>query len=214
MKSWVEQLRTKLIKDNEIYSLTTLEEYEPHITDLFDQLDSKGFVNKEEYSQDIEDRLKKLIKISNETLQFADSYHYIIAICQGYQVMSEILKKHLIIFINFNAMNYNASNKALGTLLKYLQEQIFNGKEGRLNKNVFIDNLSVKIRNSIAHYTYYFENNKIYFCKNIYDDKPIKMNPEQFRQECNELNCLAQLILIIFHDKYHPGGKLLLNGTV
>jgi hypothetical protein len=239
MESRIEQLKTKLVADNEIISLKILEEYEPSINSFFDELDSEGFVSKG-YSQTLSNRLKKFIRVANEAVQLGnifhnmysnkspneiknkdyifeklgfktDIYHYFISVCNGYQVMSELLKKHLILVIDLDAMGYeNAFSRPLGPLVGHLQCN-FSGKEGKFTKNIFVDSLSSKIRNSIAHYTYYLEDYQIHFCKNIHDNDPIKLSLEEFRIECNKLNILTQVLFLIYLDKYHPGGKLLLN---
>jgi hypothetical protein len=298
MESWVEQLRIELINDKEIPNLNTLNKYEPLINEFFDELKSKNLV-KGRCLPEVSKTLIKLTTVSNGAFELANSYHdlyskdsgeieykeyifkrlgfktnrthYLIAICNGYQVMSELLKKHLLLFINFDSIIYESNSKiqklkakiqkdnlkiqklktenqknneeieklktaiqentakiqklkakiqkdtpkkSLGQLIDILKNNLFNGNEGKCQENKFVETLSVNARNSIAHYTYYFEDNVIHLCDSIFDNNPTTISTEEFRRECNELNILTQLLLIIYHDKYYHGGKLLLNGTV
>jgi hypothetical protein len=105
---------------------------------------------------------------------------YIIAICNGYQVISELLKKYLLVIVYFDPIIYEIKSNdqkikkriekgeekilkikkdievktpknTLGQLNNILKNNLINGEEGKCKKNKFIDNLSVKTRNSIAH---------------------------------------------------------------
>ncbi len=130
--------------------------------------------------------------------------HYLAVICHGYQVMSERLKIHLVALIDFNAMGIKkAGKKALGTLVKSLP------KDCRQNK--FIKYIKTDIRNSITHYTYYFENHQLHLCKGVFDSSPKILSLGEFMMESRNLNILTESLLLIYLDKYHPGGDLLLD---
>lgn len=95
--------------------------------------------------------------------------------------MSERLKIHLVALIDFDAMGIkNADNKPLGIIAIALQKKLPNNK--------FIYYLKADIRNSITHYTYYFENHQLHLCKGVFDPSPKELSLGEFMMESKNLN--------------------------
>ncbi len=223
----LEQYKNKLAAGE----ITTINYYEPAINELLDEVDNKGVLNVVFTDEQVQ-RLVNLAETSNAASQLRNSFtnifhgtsnemksrvaelekvglkinysHYGTILCHSYQVMSELLKVHLVTMIDFEALGLkNADSKPLGTLLSKLKKE-FPG-------NKFIDYLNTGIRNAVTHYTYYFEPgrmNKIYLCKGVFDPKPDEMSLADFLFESKKLNILVESLLIIYLDKHFPDGDL------
>jgi hypothetical protein len=210
-----------------------LEEYESSINELFDELNTMGHV-KEGFSKDQHKRLNKLAATANAPLKLVDSFHeiyfladedkikaeeeqlnktglkinrdhYFTVICHSYQVISEMLKIRLVALIDFDAIGYtNADMKPLGSLIRHLKDKFPNNK--------FINYLKTDIRNSITHYTYYYDNNQLHLCKGVFDSSPKKVKLEEIIVESRKLDILDHSLFLIYLDKYHSGSMILLEG--
>lgn len=65
--------------------------------------------------------------------------------------------------------------------------------------------MDTKTRNAIAHYTYFFENGKLFLCNGCFDHLPVKMELAEFVIESKNLNVLTESLFLIFLDKHFPG---------
>lgn len=209
-----------------------LEEYESSINELFDELNIMGYVKKG-FTKDQHERLNKLMATANAPLELVDSFHeiyfladedkikekekqlnrtglkinkdhYFTVICHSYQVISELLKIRLVALIDFDAMGYNKADiKPLGSLINHLKDKFPNNK--------FINYLKTDIRNSITHYTYYYDNDQLHLCKGIFDSSPKKVKLEEIMVESRRLYILDHSLFLIYLDKYHSEGMILLD---
>lgn len=115
-----------------------------------------------------------------------------------------MLKIRLVALIDFDAMGYtNADMKPLSSLIGRLKDKFPNNK--------FINYLKTDIRNSITHYTYYYDNNQLHLCKGVFDSSPKKVKLEEIMVESRRLDILDHSLFLIYLDKYHSGGMLLLD---
>ena len=143
---------------------------EPVIIEFLDKLESKNYLNKEYMKEkQVRTNLRNFGFVANASMNLANTFQHIyhnnpnikddffITICNAYQVNFELLKKHLLIAVKYDEFNLD-SNATLGTLLGRLHHK-------GLDETDFIINLlkSKDIRNSIAHCTYFYENNQIHF---------------------------------------------------
>ena len=68
--------------------------------------------------------------------------------------------------------------------------------------NDFLNFLDSKVRNAIAHFTFFYYKNFIYFCNGIFDNDPIKMEMSEFMIESKQFNILALSYFHIYHDMF------------
>jgi len=195
----------EVFKQQNKHVINHINRYEPTIIEFLNKLENKNLINKN-YPREVRTNLKKFGIIGNAAMTLANrsdikkKLYYLVAICNAYQVNSELLRKHLLIVVNWDEFtNLNKSNATLGTLLSRLSNK-------GLEETDFINHLSKSknIRNSIAHCTFFYEDNQIHFYKNIYDNSPIKMDLESFREESIKLNILTAELLIIYFDMHPP----------
>ena len=71
-----------------------------------------------------------------------------------------------------------------------------------LPNNKFLNYLNFNNRNSIAHYSYIYEDDKIYLFKGFYGTNPKIMTFSDFVLENKKLNILTEALIAIFFDKY------------
>jgi hypothetical protein len=125
-------------------------------------------------------------------------YHYFTVICHGYQVISELLKIHLIAIINFQKMEKlkvtNQDKAPLGTIINSLNSNFKDDK--------FVKKLSSTTRNAVSHYTYYYNKNQFNFCKGVFDKEPTPMTLEEFFITSRKLDILTNLLFAIYSDEY------------
>lgn len=227
--SRIDKFKSYLSNDEKFF----LEGLEPSIFNFFDEAVDKNIVNIIFTPYQI-NRLIKLIDSSNSAKKLYNNLigvidgdqelikHKINAleeldinldgkqigtiVCHNYQVISERLKLYLVTFLDFDVLNVkDAHKKPLGRILNQLQDEF--------PKNKFIQSLNTNIRNSVTHYTYFFEDkyNKIHFCNGVFDYSPNIMKLSEFRKNSNELNILTEAFFIIYKDKFFPGDNLFLD---
>lgn len=176
--------------------------FQPSVYELLDDLSQKGFLklkfdskNHEtyiflklmktcEYPVLLHNNLADL-KIENDLL-LSTKVHL-------YQVFSEKMKLILVNLIDFDSLGLNQAYKK--TLFKLLEKL-----KSEYPENKFIKHLESEIRNSIAHYTYFFENDILYFYKNCFDNNPKKIELKKFELMTKELNILCELFFTVWSD--------------
>lgn len=124
-------------------------------------------------------------------------------ICHAYQVFAEKLKLYLVVLIDFSKLNLKNADKKLGEMIRKIKKEFPNNK--------FVNVLDTAIRNAVTHYSYYFENEKLYLCNGYFDPDPKVLNLSEFMIETQNLHILAESFFAIYLDKYRPGGYLLLD---
>ena len=55
-------------------------------------------------------------------------------------------------------------------------------------------------RNSIAHFTFYWKNGRIYFCKNLKDSSPTSLSTAEFMMEVHNVSVLVEGFHLMFRD--------------
>jgi len=156
-----------------------LEEYEPAINELLDNLNQEGSLNTN-FTLEQVTRLQKFIMSSNAANHlfnnankiFAEGdmeefnsnkrkleelglkvdtigHQYITIMCHLYQVSSERLKLHLVTLIDFPSLGLSDADKKP---LGPLIDKL----QHKYPQNKFIQYLNTKIRNAVTHYTYFF----------------------------------------------------------
>lgn len=204
---------------------------------LFDELDAKGLLNKS-FDRSKVERIKKFAETSIAAQHLSDNVHklyslknnersqilpelgakgfkvdnigaqFLAVICHAYQVNAEKLKLYLVTLIDFSKLKdkngkflKNAHKTGLGRLIGGLKQEFPNNK--------FVNVLDTAIRNAVTHYSYYFENEKLYLCKGYFDQDPTDLNLSEFMIETQNLHILAESFFAIYLDKYRPNGYLI-----
>lgn len=211
-----------------------LEEYEPAINELLDNLNQDGLL-KTYFTPTRIARLQKLMTTSNAAAHLfnnankifahddeekinsnmrkleelglgleVDVEQYITILCHMYQVTSERLKLHLVTLINFPSLGLSDADKR--PLGPLIQEL-----KSKYPQNKFIRYLDTKIRNAVTHYTYFFEEGVINLCNRYFDSSPNSMKISDFMIESKRLNILTEAFFIIFLDKHRPGNDLIID---
>jgi len=209
------------------------EEYENSIREFVDKLQEEDLLL-DNYTDEKIDRIKKFIKSSNAAAYLYRNFNKIITsdtqqtnsnieklkdfgldvntiadqyasvMCHMYQVMGERLKLHLITLVDFPKLGLeNADKIPLGPILNKLQN--------KFPENEFIQSLNTKMRNSVAHYTYYFQNGMLHLCNGYFDSEPTQLSIQDFMKESKEYNLLVEGLFIISLDKLRPCGDLILD---
>jgi hypothetical protein len=210
-----------------------LAEYETPINELFDGLDAEGILNKS-FDRSKVERVMKLVQSSNAPADLFKNFTVLAnlrgeerdqilsnldgkgfkvknipeqfgaVMCHMYQVMAERLKLHMVTLIDFTKINLvDADEKPLGPIIRKLKE--------KFPDNKFINFLSTEIRNAVTHYSYFFENGKLYLCDGYFDQNPKDLDLSKFMIETKNLNFLTESFLLIYLDRYRPGGDLVLE---
>lgn len=211
-----------------------LEEYEPSLNELLDNLNHDGLLNTN-FTPQMVRRLQQFIKTSNAANHLFNNankifaggnieefdvnkrkleelglkvdtigHQYISVMCHIYQVSSERLKLHLVTLIDFPSLGLSdADKKPLGPLITKLKAQY--------PQNMFVQYLNTEIRNSVTHYSYFFENNVLNLCDGYFDQNPNQMQISDFMVESKRLNILTEAFFIIFLDKHRPGNDLMMD---
>lgn len=178
--------------------------FKPSIHELLDDLSQKGFLKLKFDSKNHETYIfLKLMKtceypvlLYNHLTDLEIENDLLISTkVHLYQVFSERMKIILINLIDFDGLGLNKAHKK--TLFKLLEKL-----KSEYPKNEFIKHLESEIRNSIAHYTYFFENNKLYFYKNCFDITPEEIEMDKFELMTKELNILSELFFTVWSDIY------------
>ena len=180
-----------------------IEQCESIINEFLDKLENKDCINKDYITKNVKTNLKNFAIVSNSSIALPNKPHndyvsFLISLCTGYHVNSELMKKHLLIVINWDNFKLKDKSKAsLGTLINQLEGKGF-------GETQFIKTLSKTnfIRNSVAHCTYFYKDKQIHFYKNIYDDKPREMTLEVFQEDSIKLNILTYELLLIYFERY------------
>lgn len=225
--SRIDQYKNKLLNGEK----RTINDYESDINDFLDDLDNNGFLIKS-FSKSQSERLQKLVSSSNASAKLFNELNKIFdgdvtqmqfnvarlksagldigpqqygsVMCHNYQVISERLKLHLVTVIDFDKMGLtNAHSRPLGSIIHKLKSEF--------PQNKFVDYMDTKIRNSVTHYTYFFDNGNIILCNGYFDDSPTAMPLVDFMMESKKLNILTEALFIIYLDKHFPGENLSLN---
>jgi hypothetical protein len=212
---------------------TFLAEYEAAVGELFNGLEARGALDKTFDKSKVE-RAVKLIQTSNVPVDLFKNFNILAnlpererdqilsdldakgfkvknipeqfgaVMCHMYQVMAERLKLHMVMLIDFSKLNLvDADEKPLGPIIKKLKE--------KFPDNKFVSFLSTEIRNAVTHYSYYFENGKLYLCEGHFDQSPKELDLSKFIIETKKLNILTESFFLIYLDKYRPNGNLVLE---
>lgn len=209
-----------------------LAEYEAPMNQLFDELDAKGLLNKS-FDRSKVERIKKFDETSIGAQHLSDNVHKFYSLnndersqilselgtkglgvdtigaqslavtCHAYQVNAEKLKLYLVTLIDFSKLNLKNADKKLGEMIRKLKKEFPNNK--------FVNVLDTAIRNAVTHYSYYFENEKLYLCNGYFDQDPKVLNLSKFMTETQNLHILAESFFAIYLDKYRPNGYLILE---
>lgn len=210
-----------------------LAEYEAPMNQLFDELDAKGLLNKS-FDRSKVERIKKFAETSIAAQHLSDNVHKLYSlknnersqilpelgakgfkvdnigaqslamICHAYQVNAEKLKLYLVTLIDVSKLNLKKAHKTeLGRLIGTLKDKFPNNK--------FVNVLDTAIRNAVTHYSYYFENEKLYLCNGYFDQDPKVLNLSEFMIETQNLHILAESFFAIYLDKYRPNRYLILE---
>ncbi len=111
-----------------------------------------------------------------------------------YQVFYEKLKLSFNFFIKMDKMDLGKTPQ-LGRIIRKFKENY--------PQNKFIMELSSQNRNSIAHYSYYFEGSIIYLCNDFFDECPKYFEYEDFEKELKKLNIIVELFIATFLDDFN-----------
>jgi len=208
--------------------LEFLGKYEPPIRELFGELAGKGAIKTaftREQSErltlyritlnsvaylhqnvmnftgfSVEKRNKLIDYLKSEGLvmeNLGDQMFSIIA--NGYHNHIEDLKIHMELFIDFGLICAElGKNERDFKSFKWMVDRL---KEIKENNN-FLEFLSSKTRNSIAHKTYFFKDGMIHFCDEIFDNDPITMELSDFMIESKNMNILALSFIHIWGDMF------------
>jgi len=210
-----------------------LEEYEPSIKEFINNLEEDNLIN-HNYTQEQIIRLQKLMRSSNAAAHLFENFNKIITadkkqtksnikklkefglridtiadqygtvMCHMYQVTMERLRLFIIILINISCLGIkNPGKQPIGKVIKKLR--------AKYPTNHFLQYLKTNIRNAIAHYSYFFEKNSIALCNGYFDPNPTFITIEEFMKTSKKLSILTDTFMILFLDKYKPGGKLILD---
>lgn len=131
--------------------------------------------------------------------RFAQYYGAIM--CHMYQTTAERFKINLCTLVDFKKLGVRKPHKKpLGDLLRALKI--------KYPKNQFIKSLNTLMRNSVTHYTYYFEKGKLHLCNGIFDKKPREMEISDFMKEVKDQSILAEIVVVKLLDGITPGNDL------
>lgn len=121
-----------------------------------------------------------------------------VILCHMHQVVSEKLKLHLLLFVDFDKLITGKKKKTspyvlpLGPLIGTLQKKYPN--------NDFVDYLNTNIRNAVAHYTYFFDGDYLFLCNGWSDPEPMKISVQDFITRFGELNRLDDAFCMLVAD--------------
>ena len=204
---------------------TFFEGHELHIKQLFSDLNARGFLGTSFRTEDIE-RLTDITKTSNGALSLASDFskilmigdekkirenlkklgetgwnaeerrvflQYGIILSLGYHALLERLKNYFLTFINWNALNVDIDKlHGIGNCLFELKKYFPNAP--------FLNYFDSGIRNSIAHFTFFWKNGKVYFCKNLSDTSPTNMALGDFIMEVQRVTSLVEGFHLTYRD--------------
>ena len=201
------------------------ERYEPSINQLISDLDSKGFLEKTSFTKEDVDRLTDIVITSNGALSLINDFNRIITINKErteenlkklkeagwntesnrfalqygvvlsltYHTFLERLKNEFISFIDFQSMGRDPAEMfGVGSFLGELKKHCPN--------NDFLNYFDSGIRNSIAHFTFFWKKGEIYFCKNLFDRNPTKQTLVEFMKEVKNVNVLVEGFHLAYRD--------------
>ena len=94
----------------------------------------------------------------------------------------------------------DADKTMLGNILRCLKREF--------PDNDFLEILNTSIRNSITHYTYFFENEKLFLCRSYFDNSPERILLRDFMKEKKQLSILTESFLFSYLDKFSPESRL------
>lgn len=201
------------------------EKYEPSLKDLFSDLNDKGFLNKVSFMEGDVERLTDIATTSNGAVSIISDFNkvivsdktqteanlkkmgeagwstdrdrialqYGVVLALAYHAFLERLKNYFIVFIDWNSIGRDATKMhGVGSFLKELKKHSQN--------NDFLEYFDSGIRNSIAHFTFFWKNGEIYFCKNLLDSSPSKLSLAEFMMEVQNVGALVEGVHLIFRD--------------
>lgn len=204
---------------------TFFEDYEIHIKQLFSDLNDRGFLGTSFEAEDserladinrtfhgvhslgsdfnkmlmiddeekIRENLRKLGEIGWNAEEHRIFLQYGIILSLTYHASLERLKNYFLTFINWENLNVDTDKvHGLGGYLSKLKD-CFPG-------NPYLNYFDSGTRNSIAHFTFFWKNGKIYFCKNLKDNSPTNMTLGDFIMEIQHVNSLVEAFPLIFMD--------------
>ncbi len=153
-------------------------------------------------SQTTQSNITKLKEIGWRTDTLGSQYMAIM--CHMFQVFAERLKLHLVTLIDFDSLGLNNADK------EHLGKAIYKLKS-KYGGNKFVDYLDTKIRNAVAHYTYYFANGALHLCQGYFDPNPLTYQLSDFMKTTKQFNLIVEGFFIICIDDINPNGSLILD---
>jgi len=203
-----------------------IEEYEPSIHDFFVKANEKGLLIKK-LSPENRIRFNKFIETSNASLRLlnnidnlmgkenydsireelikqgydlhADGLQAASVYCHSYQVFIERFNLLINTFINMDELGLpDVAQKNLYKIIKKLSKE--------LGGNKFLEFMNTELRNSVAHYKYYFKSDTLLLFKDFYDQNPYMAIPlVDFLKRVKELNALNEMLyrayFVIYSNK-------------
>ncbi len=118
-------------------------------------------------------------------------------VAMGYVHDCEYTKRILIAIIDFSKLGIrNPQKLAFGSLMGKLKSH------GRLKRglrgNLYVEFLNSKKRNAIAHYSFYFENHKIFLCiDGQFDQNPTEISLDELVEEGSKMNITSIALFLI-----------------
>lgn len=207
------------------------ESYEYSMIDLIEKLD-KDELLKKSFSEEQVNRLQKLMISSNMALKlkfdfcsifnpqnqqetekklkllreaFGTKSDYRIGehchsiLVNTYIAFLERLKIYFLFFIDWNKLG--KTNKKI-----YGIATAVNVLKLKYPGNKYLDYFDSGTRNSLAHYTFFWEHGdggKINLCSEIFDINPKRISLVEFMMEINELQVLTEGFYILLRDKFN-----------
>ena len=206
------------------------EGYEPAIKDLIDNLDSDGFLLRS-FTEEKVTRLQNLTNSSNMGLKLSNDFgsifdpqnkertkeklnllkkafntesdfrmgeHYHSILTNTYIAFLERLKIYLLFFIDWDKFGKKHKDiHGIGNAIDFLKQ--------KYPSNKYLLYFNTGARNSIAHYTFFWEHGnggKIKLCSEMFDANPKEMSLTKFMMEINEIQVLTEGFYMILSDKF------------
>jgi len=181
------------------------ESYRKRIEQIRWTINASGYLNNnvmaftrlpEEERNKLEESLKKKgFKVGKDVI----AYQMLSIMAHGYHTHLEDIKFTMGLIIDFDLLIQHlkiskTKFKALGWMISTLK---------KVSKdNNFLNFLDTGIRNAIAHMTYFYQDNKIHFCDNIFDEHPEQRTLVEFMIEAKQMNLLAIGFFLIYLDMF------------
>lgn len=122
----------------------------------------------------------------------------IIQFSMGYVYNIEYLKREMLLLIDFKKMGLKKyKTSTLTQLINHLKSC------NDFKNNSFMDLLDSKKRNALAHFSFYYENSKVWLCINgPYDSNPEPLELVDLMKESISINVISIAFYLIYVSKY------------